>query len=58
MDGAPLKYNLREEEKVCRSPLGYTVDDFRFKEEGAVLGCTDEFVNHSRLRFDARGSWS
>jgi hypothetical protein len=26
----------------------YAVDDFGFEEEGAVLGCANEFVNHSR----------
>lgn len=45
---------------MCCSPVRYTVDDFGFEEKGAVLGCADEFVNHSRLWGAAResGKWT
>lgn len=40
--------DIREDE-AWWSPVRYTVDDFRFEEEGAVLGDANEFINHSRL---------
>jgi hypothetical protein len=46
--------DIREDE-AWWSPVGYTVDNFWFEEEGAVLGDANEFVNHSRLLWIARG---
>jgi len=36
--------------------LRYAIDDFGFKEEGAVLGCANECVDHSRTWLFARGT--
>lgn len=46
--------DIREDE-AWWSPVWYTVDNFWFEEEGAVLGDANEFVNHSRLLGIARG---
>ena len=49
------KYENILEDEAWWSPVRYTVDNFWFEEEGAVLGDTNEFVNHSRVLGIARG---
>jgi len=53
--GSRDKYENILEDEAWWSPVRYTVNNFWFKEEGAVLGDANEFVNHSRVLGIARG---
>lgn len=41
---------MREIKGHTQSAVVYTVYNFWFEEQGAVVGFTDDFINHSRVR--------